>query len=248
MSVLYNGFARVYDKLQNVDYEKIIEYIGRITEKYGVTPCLALDLACGTGNITIPLARRGYDMIGIDLSVDMLMEAKRKAEAEGLNILFLNQDMTEFELYGTVDIIFCMLDSLNYISDEGGLKKVFSLAHNYLNPNGIMIFDINTEYKLSEVLDGNVFAYEEEGVFMVWRNSYDRDERVCEFNLSFFETEDGENYSRFDEFHYETAYSVEKISEIVRASGFEVLEINDGFSFEKPTDKSEKVSFVIRKA
>lgn len=247
MSVLYNGFARVYDKLQSVDYEKIIAYIEQVIEKYNIRPELALDLACGTGNITIPLSERGYDMIGIDLSVDMLMEARSKAQREGLDILFLNQDMTEFELYGTVDIILCMLDSLNYITDESGLEKVFSLAHNYLNPNGIMIFDINTEYKLSTVLGDNTFSYEEDGVFLVWRNAYDEKEKVCEFNLSFFETEDGEHYSRFDEYHYEKAYSVEKICEIVRSNGFEVLETGDGFSFNKPSEKSEKVSFVIRK-
>ena len=162
---MYNAFAEVYDRLQDADYAKFADYYERIFEKYGIKPELVLDLACGTGNITVPMSQRGYDMIGVDLSVEMLNIAREKAQAAGQNILFINQDMTEFELYGTVDAILCALDGVNYLTADGETDELFRLAENYLNPGGLMIFDINTEYKLREVLGSNTFVNEEQGIY-----------------------------------------------------------------------------------
>lgn len=244
---MYNDFAEVYDRLQDADYEKFIRYYEEIFKRYGKTPTLVLDLACGTGNITIPMAKRGYDMIGIDLSCEMLNIAREKAMEEGQNILFLNQDMTEFELYGTVDAIVCALDGINYITDEKMLKKVFSLVQNYLNPDGIMIFDINSEYKLSKILGDNTFVNEEQGFYYVWRNNYSEDTKICEFELNFFEeTEDG-SYLRFDEFQEERAYSVEEIESAVTSARLNIEGFFRPFSFESATETDERIFVVVTK-
>ena len=142
---MYNDFAAVYDKLQDADYDAFVDYYERIFKKLGKEPKLVLDLACGTGNITLPMAKRGYDMIGLDLSCEMLNIARDKAMTENQNILFLNQDMCEMELYGTVDAIVCALDGVNYITETEDLRKLFRLVKNYLNPDGIMIFALNDE-------------------------------------------------------------------------------------------------------
>lgn len=162
----YTDFAYIYDKLIDQDYEKWADYIEEIFKKHGVKPNLVLDLGCGTGSITNILAKRGYDMIGVDLSPDMLNVARDKALEENLDVLYLCQDIREFELYGTVDAIICTLDVLNYITKPEDLRLVFSLVKNYLNPDGIFIFDINTEYKLKNVLGNNTFVYDENGIFL----------------------------------------------------------------------------------
>lgn len=244
---MYNDFAEVYDKLQDVDYEAFVDYYERIFKRLGKKPELVLDLACGTGNITIPMAKRGYDMIGLDLSCEMLNIARDKAAADGLDILFLNQDMCEMELYGTVDAIVCALDGLNYITDPEDLRQVFKLAENYLNPGGVMVFDVNTEHKLRDVLGGNTYVSEEQGIYYVWQSEFFDDTKICEFELNFFcEQADG-TYVRFDEFQEERAYSPEEISEMAKAVGLEVTGIYKPFEFLTFSDKEERIFFVISK-
>ncbi|MDO4744596.1 MAG: class I SAM-dependent methyltransferase [Clostridia bacterium] len=244
---MYNDFAEVYDKLQDADYEKFADYYERIFERLGRKPKLVLDLACGTGNITIPMAKRGYDMIGLDLSCEMLNIARDKAYAEGLEILFLNQDMCEMELYGTVDAIVCALDGLNYITEPEDLKKVFKLAENYLNPGGVMVFDMNTEHKLRQVLGGNTYVSEEQGIYYVWQSEFSEDTKICEFELNFFCEQPDGSYHRFDEYQAERAYSTEEISEMVSAAGLDVTGIYKPFEFLTISDKDERVFFVICK-
>ncbi|MBE7031515.1 MAG: class I SAM-dependent methyltransferase [Ruminococcaceae bacterium] len=242
---MYNDFAEVYDKLQDVDYNAFVDYYERIFEKFGKKPKLILDLACGTGNITIPMAKRGYDMIGLDLSCEMLNIAREKAAAEGLDILFLNQDMTEMELYGTVDAIVCALDGLNYITDPDDLKQVFKLVKNYLNPDGIMIFDINSEHKLREILGGNTFVNEEQGIYYVWQSEFDEETGICDFELNFFCEQPDGSYIRFDEFQSEKAYKVEEITDISASTDLDVIGIYKPFEFSTPDDKEERIFFVI---
>lgn len=242
---MYNDFAEVYDKLQDVDYNAFVDYYERIFEKFGKKPKLILDLACGTGNITIPMAKRGYDMIGLDLSCEMLNIARDKAAAERFDILFLNQDMTEMELYGTVDAIVCALDGLNYITDPEDLKQVFRLVKNYLNPDGIMIFDINSEYKLREILGGNTFVNEEQGIYYVWQSEFDEKFGICDFELNFFCEQPDGGYIRFDEFQSEKAYNIEEIKDIADDAGLTVAGIYKPFGFSAPDDKEERIFFVI---
>lgn len=242
------GFSNAYDKLQDADYNAFFEYYKKVFEKYNLKPELVLDLGCGTGSITLNMAKAGYDMIGIDLSCEMLDIARQKAAAEGYDILFLNQDMTEFELYGTVDAIISSLDSINYITEDGGIEKLFKLCENYLNPGGIMIFDINSEYKLKEVLGNNTFVSEEDDIYYVWQNSFDEEENICSFILDFFVKNNDGSYDRFSEYQEERAYSKEEIENAVNSSGLKILGCFSDFLFSVPDSKSERLFFVLKKA
>ncbi len=244
---MYNEFAKIYDRLQEIDYNSFVGYYEEIFKKFNLKPSLVLDLACGTGNVTIPLAERGYDMIGVDLSEEMLGIAADKARAENLDILFLNQDMTEFELYGTVDAAICSLDGVNYLTADGDLNALFALIKNYLNPDGIFVFDINSEYKLKHILGENTFVYDEGDTYCVWSSSYDDEDKICCFNLDFFTETDGGLYRRSEEYQEERAYSVEEIKSEAENAGLEVCGVFNDRTFDDATDTSERIFFVVRK-
>lgn len=244
---MYKNFAYVYDKLMyDVDYAAWADYIEEIFKKQGLKPELILDLGCGTGSLCMEMAKRGYDMIGIDLSEDMLSCARDKSSAAGLDILYLNQDMTEFELYGTVDAILCLMDSINYVTSKKDVKKVFKLVKNYLNPGGLFIFDINTEYKLENILGNNVFYDVGEDITYIWQNRYDRKSATCEFDLTFFVREE-DTYRRYEELHLERAYPVEEIKRLIKESGLVLEGIYNDLSFKHRTAKSQRVFFLCRK-
>lgn len=241
---MYNEFAYLYDNLINdVDYEKWAEYYFKIFKRYGLCPKLGLDLGCGTGNMTLELAKRGIEMTGVDLSEDMLMVAREKSE--GMDILYLNQDMTEFELYGTVDFIISSLDCVNYITDKRDLLKVFRLVNNYLDPGGLFIFDINTAHKLEHVIGNNTFVIENDDVFFTWQNEFDKKRKICDFYLTFF-CKDGEEYARFDEQHSERAYEIDEIKALIESSGMKLLKVYNELSFDNPKKNSERVFFVAQ--
>ena len=241
---MYNEFAYLYDSLINdVDYEKWADYYFSVFNRYGHKPCLGLDLGCGTGNLTLELAKRGIEMTGVDLSEDMLMVAREKSE--GQDILYLNQDMTEFELYGTVDFIVSSLDCINYITDKRDLLSVFRLVNNYLDPGGLFIFDINTRYKLENIIGNNTFVLENDDVFCTWQNEYDKRKKISDFYLTFFcKNECG--YERFDEQHTERAYEIDEIKTLIEKSGMKLLKVYDSLSFESPKKNSERVFFVAQ--
>lgn len=241
---MYNDFAYIYDKLINdVDYKEWADYYFKIFQRYGLSPKLGLDLGCGTGNLTVELANRGIEMTGVDLSEDMLMVAREKSE--GLDILYLNQDMTEFELYGTVDFIVSSLDCINYITDKRDLLKVMKLANNYLEPGGLFIFDINTRYKLENVIGDNTFILEDDDCFCSWQNEFDKKRKQSDFYLTFF-AKNGENYERFDEHHTERAYDIDEIKALIENAGMRLLKVYHDRSFENPKKNSERVFFVAQ--
>lgn len=241
---MYNKFASLYDDLINdVDYQKWADYYFKIFERYGLKPQLGLDLGCGTGNMTLELSKRGVDMTGVDISEDMLMVAREKSENE--NILYLNQDMTEFELYGTVSFVISSLDCINYITDKRDLLKVFKLVNNYLDPGGLFIFDINTDYKLEHILGDNTFILENDNSFCAWQNEFDKKRRVCDFYLTFF-SKNGAKYTRFDEEHTERAYSIDEISTLIEKAGMKLLKVYDSLSFNSPKKDSQRVFFVVQ--
>ncbi len=242
---MYGEFARIYDKLQSINYEKYVEYIESIFRKFDKKPELVLDLACGSGTLTCMMAEKGYDMIGLDLSPEMLDIANEKAKEKELDILFINQDMCDFELYGTVDAVICSLDGVNYVTDPEDLKKVFALVKNYLNPDGIMIFDINSEYKLRRILGENTFVEDEEGVFYVWQNEFDEEEKICTFILDIFEEDKDGKYSRFEEYQEERAYSTAELEEIITESGLPKPAFYKEFSFDNPDVETERIFGVI---
>ncbi len=244
---MYNDFAEVYDKLQDADYDRFVDFYEKIFEKLNLKPELVLDLACGTGNITLPMARRGYDMIGLDMSVEMLNIARDKAYEAEVDILFLCQDMCEMELFGTVDAIVCTLDGVNYITDYEDLKQLFRLVQNYLNPGGVFIFDINSVHKLKNILGNNTFVNDEQGIFYVWQSEFCEETQVCDFGLTFFQEQKDGSYERFDEFQQERAYTIAEISAAAEQAGLDVTGVYKPFEFVTADDNEERIFFAVSK-
>jgi len=244
----YNDFAQVYDLfMEDIPYDEWVSYLEAVWRNYDFKPKLIAELGCGTGNITHRLAKKGYDMIGIDVSDTMLLQAREKAVEENQEILYLLQDMREFELYGTVDCIISLCDSLNYITDENDLLEVFRLADNYLEPNGLFIFDMNTEYKFKEILGNNTFAEAEEEAAYIWENFYDEEEKINEYYVSFFvRDKKSQMYRRFEEEHYEKAYSLETVKKLLNKAGLKFLAVYDAFTFDVPKAESERVYFIAQ--
>ena len=246
----YLAIAGVYDKLnKEIDYSKWADFFESCFEKYGNgKPEIVLDLACGTGRMTCEMASRGYDMIGIDGSIDMLSEAYSKDTG---GILYLCQDMREFELYGTVGATLCCLDSLNYLTEDGDLEKTLSLVHNYSDPDALFLFDVNSQYKFENVYADNSYILEDENedggaIFCGWQNSYNKDTKICNFYLSVFEEGENGEYYRADEEQKERFYSNEEITSALEKTGFELLDIFSDVDFSKPLENSERLYFVAR--
>lgn len=245
---IYRDFAFYYDMLmRDVNYRQWADYIIEIFGRYKLRPELITDLGCGTGSFCLEMAGRGYEMIGVDKSAEMLCCARQKTLDAGADILFLNQDMTSFELYGTVDAITCLMDSVNYVTYKNDLKRLFKLVANYLNPKGLFVFDINSPYKFENILSSNIFCEADKEASYIWQNSYDKSRSLCRFDLAFFVRE-GELYRRFDEVHYERSYGKEELADMLNAAGLKLCSIYGEFSFRKPSDKCERLFFVCRKA
>lgn len=197
----YSSFAKVYDMfMDNVPYEEWGKYLINLLEEYGIKDGLVLDLGCGTGSITEILADKGYDMIGIDYSEEMLNVALDKKEKSGNNILYLNQDMREFELYGTVRAIVSICDSMNYMTTEEDLRDVFKLVNNYLDIGGIFIFDLNTIHKYETIGEQVIAENRDEGSF-IWENTFYEDENINEYDLTLFIKDENGKYDKYEENH-----------------------------------------------
>ncbi len=245
---MYRDFAYIYDNLlYDINVTQWVGYIESIFDKYNKKPEIILDLACGTGRITTELAKKGYDMIGIDLSSEMLNVAKDKATAHSLDVLYLNQNMSEFELYGTVDAVICLLDSFNYLINEEDLYKTLNLINNYLNPEGILIFDINSKYKLSKILGNNVFYDVSDQISYIWENKFINSKNICEMDLTFFQMDKDGKYIRYDEIHTERAYSINEIDNALKSAKLNVIGKFNEFTFDIPDAKSERIFFIAEK-
>lgn len=246
---MYDHFADIYDEfMQTVSYEKWADYIESLWEKHGKKkPALILDLACGTGNLTLQLVKRGYEMIAVDQSPQMLDIAREKiGEATNRDVLYLQQDMRELELYGTVDAVLCTCDSLNYLLEEKELSRVFRLVENYLEPGGLFIFDLNTEYKYAEILGDQTFADTADDAAFIWQNYYYEEEKINEYQVTFFQKDVDGLYQRHEEIHYQKAYDIEKVRQLLEKNGLEVRAVYNGFTMDEATACSERVCFVAR--
>ncbi len=241
----YEAIARVYDKLNaDLDYKKWADFFECCFDKYmEQRPKLVLDLACGTGRMTRELSARGYDMIGVDGSTDMLSEAMYSNDSRG--ILYLLQDMREFELYGTVGAVVCCLDSINYLLNDGDLERTFCAVWNYLDPDGLFLFDVNSPYKFENIYGDNAYILEDEGVYCGWQNEYDAQSRVCNFYLSVFEEENG-TYIRSDEAQSERCYTLDEIKKALAAAKMEFIGAFADLDFASIEDKTERLYIVAR--
>ena len=254
----YTGFASVYDLfMDNIPYEEWAEYVQKLLNQYNIKSGLILELGCGTGSMTRQLAGRGYEMIGIDNSEEMLQIARDKGEVSNDNILYLCQDMREFELFGTVSAVISVCDSMNYILSEEDLLQVFKLVNNYLDPQGVFIFDLDTQYAYEEIIgDSTIAENREEGSF-IWENTYYEDEMLNEINLTLFipeqdnpEAEGQEKnttlFRKQEEVHYRRAYPLDTMKRLIEEAGMEWVAVYDTLTMKKPKKDSERVYIIAR--
>jgi len=277
----YSAFAYVYDELMdNVPYDDWAEYLIGLLKENGVAEGLVCDLGCGTGQMTRRLAAAGYDMIGIDLSEEMLDVAREQeygayegecdfaevefdesapdADASQPSILYLQQDMREFELYGTVSAVVSICDSMNYMTTDEDLLQVFRLVNNYLDKDGVFIFDMNTEYKYKELMGDTTIAENREDVSFIWENLYDAERRLNEYCLTLFakvEAEDEEDdeeaektalYEKFEEVHLQRAYPLAEVKRLLAEAGMTFVAAYDVLTHEEPGPQCERMYIVAR--
>lgn len=254
MSEAYSDFALVYDRLMdNIPYDEWFNYISLLLNEFNIKSGIIAELGCGTGNITERLATAGYDMIGIDNSPAMLDIAQKKKEANGSSTLYLNQDMREFELYGTVAAIISVCDSVNYILDTKELTEVFRLVNNYLDPKGIFIFDFNTRHYYLDVVADATIAEDREDISFIWDNLYDAEANINELYLSLFIKDNNykstENiYRKYEECHLQKGYTLNEMITIVKASGLELVCAYDAFTKNPATESSERIYIIARES
>lgn len=242
----YKDLSYLYDKLiyDDINYKEISDYIINKYKQYSSNNLLYLDLACGTGNISVHLAKYFKDTFLVDLSEDMLIEASDKMRKEKVKFKILCQDMTELNLNRKFNLITCVLDSTNYILEKNELISYFRGVYNHLDNGGVFIFDINSSYKIKTILGDNIYSYNTEEIFYTWENSLEDD--IVDMYLTFF-VKEGELYRRFEEHHTERAYDEKELEIILRDSGFEIMEKHDGYSDEPVSEKSERIVYIVRK-
>ena len=239
----YHSFSQYYDNLTfNVDYEKRADYIQSVLSLYGHPWGLTLDLACGTGTLTLELKKRGVDIFGIDGSYDMLSIAMEKAAEQGLDVLFLCQEMERLDLYGTIDTCICTLDSLNHITDQKKLQRAFDRVALFMNSGGYFVFDMNTVYKHREILGNNTFVYDTDQVFCVWQNSL-KENNIVNIELDLFEREDGVYYRQSEHFK-ERAYEIDEVKRMLEQAGFTVRGVYADMTTEPLKENSDRAVFV----
>ena len=235
--------------MDNVPYEDWSRYVTGLLAEYGITDGLVLDLGCGTGKMTRLLADAGYDMIGVDYSEEMLEIARERQDEQNRDdILYLMQDMREFELYGTVRAVISICDSINYILEEDDLRHVFELVNNYLDPKGVFIFDLNTVYKYRELLGENTISENREESSFIWDNYFYEDEMVNEYDLTLFIREKDNLYRKYEELHYQKAYELEQVKRLLEEAGMEFVAAYDAFTHEPVREDSERIYIIARES
>ena len=243
----YEDFAQCYDRfMEQVPYEEWADWICQELQSHGIMDGLILELGCGTGNMTELLAQRGYDMIGIDASAQMLAEALNKRDESGHDILYLEQDMREFELYGTVRAVICVFDSINYICSPQELLTVFRLVNNYLDPGGLFLFDFNTVHKYRDLMGECVLADADEDCSYIWENSFDPSsmDNTCDLTL-FLRREDG-CYVRIDEEHVQHAYSLEQVLTLLKKAGLCPEAVFEAYTSRPGDENAERLLIAAR--
>lgn len=245
----YSKFAEVYDLfMQDIPYEQWCDYITDLLHQYEITDGLVLELGCGTGTLTKLLASKGYDMIGADNSEAMLEVAMEKERKNPQGILYLLQDMREFELYGTVRAVVSICDSINYLLEEEDLEKVFRLVNNYLDPKGIFIFDLKTDYYYRNDTGNQIFGENQEDSSFIWENYYYEEEKINEYALTIFTREDGNLYRKSEEVHYQRAYDLSEICNALAHAGMEFMAAYDGCTYDSPKETSERIYVIARES
>lgn len=244
----YTSFAMVYDELMdNIPYEEWCAYLVERLKKHGIKKeQVIVELGCGTGNITRLLSKKGYRMIGVDVSEEMLMMARQKEDTS--DILYIHQDMTQLELNGHVDAMISLCDSMNYLTEEEALYLVFQRVAEYLHEDGVFVFDMKTPYFYREICGDNTFAEDREDVSFIWDNYFDEESSINEYALSLFVPggeRDASLWRKFTEFHYQRAYEIEEVKSAVLQAGLKIHSIYDAFTENPPREDSERLYYVV---
>lgn len=243
----YDNFSRFYDLLtDNVEYKKRADYFCRLLSLCGINGGILLDLACGTGSISVEMAKKGFDVIGVDSSIGMLNAARQKTYECGEQVLLLNQCMDDIDLFGTVDCAVCVLDSINHLDGAQQVKRTFEKVSLFMNPGGAFAFDVNTLYKHKNVLADNTFVYDLDELYCVWQNSFNEADGSVDITLDFFEEDDGAYYRSYESFT-EKAYDLADIVKWLEDAGFEVIGIFDDMTTEKTHPETERAVFLAKK-
>lgn len=243
----YTSFASVYDLfMDNVPYEEWCAFLCKILAQHGITDGPILDLGCGTGKMTRLMSEQGYDMTGIDNAAEMLQIAAM--EPGEVPILYLLQDMQDLELDGCVRAVYSVCDCVNYVLDEEELQQAFSRVHEYLEEDGVFIFDVNTSYKYTKLLAENTFAESRDEGSFIWDNYYDEEERINEYDLTLFIPEGDELYRRYTETHYQRNYETETLLKLLKNAGFTDICVYDDYTDAPLCETSERAVFVAKKS
>lgn len=246
---MYGNFAYIYDRLmQDVPYDQWLAYLDELFVKLDLRLGKALDLGCGTGTLTVPLAQKGWQVTAVDLSADMLAVAESKAREEGVQVHWVQQDMRQLQVGTDFDLVISMCDSLNYITEVHELELVFKQTHQALRDGGIFFFDLNSHYKLSRVFGDNVFTINEEEIAYIWENEFDAQEQVCLMDITFFVQEPSGYFRRFSEFHRERAYQVSEVQTALTKAGFTLIGKYAEQTFNEPDGETERIYYVAQKA
>lgn len=243
----YTSFASVYDLfMDNVPYEEWCAFLCKILAQHGITDGPVLDLGCGTGKMTRLMSEQGYDMTGIDNAAEMLQIAAM--EPGEVPILYLLQDMQDLELDGCVRAVYSVCDCVNYVLDEEELQQAFSRVHEYLEEDGVFIFDVNTSYKYTKLLAENTFAESRDEGSFIWDNYYNEEERINEYDLTLFIPEGDELYRRYTETHYQRNYETETLLKLLKNAGFTDICVYDDYTDALLCETSERAVFVAKKS
>lgn len=245
---MYEGFANVYEHMMNnIPYEEWFEALKKYLAEKGITEGKICELGCGTGIMTEKFAAAGFSMIGIDRSVDMLALAEQKQEESGTEILYLNQNMEELTLDGPVDAVISVCDSVNYILQDDAMKNLFSGVKKYLKSGGYFVFDLKTVYCFRNLIGNQTWVEQDDEVSYIWENYFYEDQDINEYMLTIFKKQpDSELYERVEEAHYQRAYNIDRLKEMLEESGLTLVECFDENMKNQPTENSERIYVVAR--
>lgn len=267
----YTDFASVYDTfMDDTPYQEWADFLAELISTYGISKPykngekvpgtessekekletekdLVVDLGCGTGTLTELLSQKGYDMIGVDMSAEMLNVALAKKEKSGSPILYLCQDMRELDLYSTVGTVISVCDSVNYLLEDEEVLETFGLVNNYLYPGGIFLFDFNTVYKYEQIIGDTTIAENREKCSFIWENYYHEDGHINEYDLTVFAREEKSRlFRRFTETHFQRGYTVEEMKGFLEQAGLELIRFLDADTHREPTACSERIYGIAR--
>ncbi len=245
---IYQGFAEVYDEIMdNIPYESWAEAIEKVLRQYGIASGHICELGCGTGSVTELLAKRGYQMVGVDMSMEMLQQAMEKRMQSGLDINYVLQDMRQLELHRPVDAIISVCDSMNYLVTEEDLLQAFQKVRQYLTREGLFLFDMKTRYCFEHVMGNRTWTDETENCFYIWENYFEPDENINEYDLTIFRQEpDSDLYERREEYHFQRAYELEVVKENLEKAGLKCVQVFGREIGEIPGKQDERVYYLAK--